>query len=106
MESTAAITERLVESTAASNGIHCMIRMFKVFGCGMQCTQRIPLKVNLPKGRIDCEVIAFVSGLRCTPSKRAVHRIPLQKLKIRTFGTVMTELNFKKMLSKAFFEDH
>ena len=31
VESTAAIIERLVESIAAFNGIHCKVRMFKVF---------------------------------------------------------------------------
>ena len=41
------------------------------------------------KSGIDCNVAAFVSGLRCTLSKTAVQRNPLQKFKIPTFGTVM-----------------
>ena len=36
---------------------------------------------------------AFVSGLRCTLSKTAVQRNPLQKFKIPTFGTVMKNIS-------------
>ena len=83
--------ETSVESAAASNGIHCKVRMFEVLGCGIQCTQRNPLKGNLPRGGIDCDVIAFVRGLRCTPSKTENCRPPnsTAKLKIPTFGTIM-----------------
>ena len=52
--------------------------------------QRNSLQKNRQKSGIDCNVIAFVSGLRCTLSKTAVQRNPLQKFKIPTFGTVMT----------------
>ena len=89
MESTEAIIERLVESIAEFSGIHYQIRLFKVFDSGIQCTQRNPLKGNLPKGGIDCDVTAFVSGLRCTLFETAVRRISLQKFKIPSFGTVM-----------------
>ena len=41
----------------------------------------------------DCNVIAFVSGLRCTLSKTAVQRNPLQIFKIPTFGFVMTRFS-------------
>ena len=61
----------------------------KVFDSGIQCMQQNPLQRNLQKRGIDCNLTAFVSGLRCTLSKIAVHRIPLQKFKIPTFGTVM-----------------
>ena len=63
--------------------------IFKVFDSGIQCMQRNSLQRNLQKRGIDCNVTAFVSGLRCTLSKTAVHRIPLQKFIIPTFGTVM-----------------
>ena len=51
--------------------------------------QRNSLRRNRQKSGIDCNVTAFVSGLRCTLSKTAVQRNPLQKFKIPTFGTVM-----------------
>ena len=52
---------------------------------------------NLQKSGIDCNVTAFVSGLRCTLSKTAVQRNPLQKFKIPTLGTVLPTLgNVKK----------
>ena len=51
--------------------------------------QRNSLQKNRQKSGIDCNVIAFVSGLRCTLSKTAVQQNPLQKFKIPTFGTVM-----------------
>ena len=51
--------------------------------------QRNSLQKNRQKSGIDCNVIAFVSGLRCTLSKTAVQRNQLQKLQIPTFGTVM-----------------
>ena len=50
---------------------------------------RNSLRRNRQKSGIDCNVTAFVSGLRCTLSKTAVQRNPLQKFKIPTFGTVM-----------------
>ena len=51
--------------------------------------QRNSLPKNRQKSGIDCNVTAFVSGLRCTLSKTAFQRNPLQKFKIPTFGTVM-----------------
>ena len=52
--------------------------------------QRNSLQKNRQKSGIDCNVTAFVSGLRSTLSKTAVQRNPLQKFKIPTFGTVRT----------------
>ena len=51
--------------------------------------QRNSLQKHRQKSGIDCNVTAFVSGLRFTLSKTAVQRNPLQKFKIPTFGTVM-----------------
>ena len=51
--------------------------------------QQNSLQKNRQKSGIDCNVIAVVSGLRCTLSKTAVQRNPLQKIKIPTFGTLM-----------------
>ena len=55
VESTAAIFEQLVESTAASTGISCKFHMINVFGCEIQCTQQHSLKGNLPRGGSDSD---------------------------------------------------
>ena len=109
----------IVDSTAAIGGVHCSVQ-WNPRQCFVESTarseclrylivesnalQRNSLQKNRQKSGIDCNVIAFVSGLRCTLSKTAVQRNPLQIFKIPTFGTVMetrkcyTEIrkNFKK----------
>ena len=103
-----------MESTAADSGFHCghrwspLQRSVNPRQCFVESTarseclgylivesnalQRNSLQKNRQKSGIDCNVIAFVSGLRCTLSKTAVQRNPLQIFKIPTFGTVMLSL--------------
>ena len=94
----------IVDSTAAIGGVHCSVQ-WNPRQCFVESTarseclrylivesnalQRNSLQKNCQKSGIDCNVIAFVSGLRCTLSKTAVQRNPLQIFKIPTFGTVM-----------------
>ena len=94
----------IVDSTAAIGGVHCSVQ-WNPRQCFVESTarseslrylivesnalQRNSLQKNRQKSGIDCNVIAFVSGLRCTLSKTAVQRNPLQIFKIPTFGTVM-----------------
>ena len=95
----------IVDSTAAIGGVHCSVQ-WNPRQCFVESTarseclrylivesnalQRNSLQKNRQKSGIDCNVIAFVSGLRCTLSKTAVQRNPLQIFKIPTFGTVMS----------------
>ena len=94
----------IVDSTAAIGGVHCSVQ-WNPRQCFVESTarseclrylivksnalQQNSLQKNRQKSGIDCNVIAFVSGLRCTLSKTAVQRNPLQIFKIPTFGTVM-----------------
>ena len=94
----------IVDSTAAIVGVHCSVQ-WNPRQCLVESTarseclrylivesnalQRISLRRNRQKSEIDCNVTAFVSGLRCTLSKTAVQRNALQKFKIPTFGSVM-----------------
>ena len=93
-----------VESTAAIGGVHCSVQ-WNPRQCFVESTakseclrylivesnalQRNSLQKNRQKSGIDCNVIAFVSGLSCTLSKTAVQRNPLQIFRIPTFGIVM-----------------
>ena len=97
----------IVDSTAAIGGVHCSVQ-WNPRQCFVESTarseclrylivesdalQRNSLQKNRQKSGIDCNVIAFVSGLRCTLFKTAVQRNPLQIFKIPTFGTVMLVL--------------
>ena len=94
----------IVDSTAAIGGVHCSVQ-WNPRQCFVESTarseclrylivesnalQRNSLQKNRQKCGIDCNVIAFVKGLRCTLPKAAVQRNPLQIFKIPTFGTVM-----------------
>ena len=94
----------IVDSTAAIGGVHCSVQ-WNPRQCFVESTarseclrylivesnalQRNSLQKNRQKSGIDCNVIAFVSGLRCTLSKTAVQRNPLLIFKIPIFGTVM-----------------
>ena len=81
-----------VEPTAAIGGVHCSVQ-WNPRQCLVESTarserlryliveshalQRNSLQKNRQKSGIDCNVTAFVSGLRCTLSKTAVQRNPL-----------------------------
>ena len=74
---------RIRDSSMFLHTMSCCIEL-KICSASMQIKSRNPLKGNLRKDGIDCNVTTIVSGLRCTLFKTAVHRIPLQKIKTTT----------------------
>ena len=109
----------IVDSTAAIGGVHCSV-LWNPRQCFVESTarseclrylivesnalQRNSLQKNRQKSGIDCNVIAFVSGFRCTLSKTAVHRNPLQIFKIPSFGTVMCRIFARSTFTNKIFQ--
>ena len=104
----------IVDFTAAISGVHCCVHWnprqclvestarsecFRYLIVESNALQQNSLQNNRQKSGIDCNVTAFVCGLRCTLSKTAVQRNPLQKFKILNFGTVMSLSAEKKTKS-------